>query len=541
MVDTPQHPVAYATAPHPFDLESADMIIRTPDRVDFRVHKAILAITSPVFDTMFQLPQPSHPASASSIPVVDVSEDSKTLDTLLRLCYPVPKNEVANVDAIVPALVAAMKYDMEWAVSTLSEQVEEAAFQEPLRTWAIACRIGSETIALTAASFLLKGKDVSARNLPFIVEMEGATALDGASAGDYFRLDEFLRKKGKVGSDFRMLSTLDPFTGRAAAPPCDDAHVEFSLTIPLPDVICRSSDGVDFKAHRAILSLNSIVFRQTPPVAEHPDLHMLRSPVPVLQFDGDAQTLSAVLRICYGAALSSLPHLARVIAVCGKYNMETLQRITECMWDRQAALNPLDAYFIASQHYLDSHAQAAAKLIFSPLALGPLQWKYTTRMENAPAKVYHRLINYLYSCRRAVGLVLKEAKDNWPISAPRDTLQRNKIDILASVPRTEGSGSGHENAGVAEHMPAQRWFGDYLDLVSFDPGLARHRDGGDWTSFVGPLALFQEASAESARALCGGAAFIIEEILHVGGALPQRLAFAVEEVSYLSMRDQLMY
>ena len=75
--------------PHDFsNSPTADIVLRSggPKAVDFRAHRAILSIASPVFETMFSLPQPG---TEKSLPVCDMSEDAKTLEVLLRLIYPV--------------------------------------------------------------------------------------------------------------------------------------------------------------------------------------------------------------------------------------------------------------------------------------------------------------------------------------------------------------------------------------------------------------------------------------------------------------------
>lgn len=41
----------------PFNAPGADFILRAFDNVDFRVHKAILSVASPVFESMFTFPK----------------------------------------------------------------------------------------------------------------------------------------------------------------------------------------------------------------------------------------------------------------------------------------------------------------------------------------------------------------------------------------------------------------------------------------------------------------------------------------------------
>ncbi|KAH9018773.1 hypothetical protein EDB83DRAFT_2232001, partial [Lactarius deliciosus] len=46
----------------------ADVIVRSSDHVDFCVHKAILATSSPVFNDMFSLAQPSNHEAVDGSP-----------------------------------------------------------------------------------------------------------------------------------------------------------------------------------------------------------------------------------------------------------------------------------------------------------------------------------------------------------------------------------------------------------------------------------------------------------------------------------------
>ena len=62
------------TLEHPFNKPTADVILRSSDDVDFRVHKVILAEASPVFEGMFSIPQPpaeTPPMAPSDTPPVN--------------------------------------------------------------------------------------------------------------------------------------------------------------------------------------------------------------------------------------------------------------------------------------------------------------------------------------------------------------------------------------------------------------------------------------------------------------------------------------
>ncbi len=75
--------------PERFDLPDANIIIRSSDLIDFRVHKSILALVSPFFSDLLSLPQPSDSEFVDELPVVQLSEDSELLNSLISILYPV--------------------------------------------------------------------------------------------------------------------------------------------------------------------------------------------------------------------------------------------------------------------------------------------------------------------------------------------------------------------------------------------------------------------------------------------------------------------
>ena len=92
----------YAAAP--FDHAKADIILRSSDNIDFRVFKLFLSLASPFFETLFDIPQPDEENGDQEIKdglvVVPVTEDSKTLDALLRFCYPCTLADVLNLEVL---------------------------------------------------------------------------------------------------------------------------------------------------------------------------------------------------------------------------------------------------------------------------------------------------------------------------------------------------------------------------------------------------------------------------------------------------------
>ena len=76
--------------PKAFNVSDANLIIRSSDFVDFRVHKSVLAMVSSHFQHLLSLPQPSDSESADGLPVVQLPQSSELLNSLFSLLYPVP-------------------------------------------------------------------------------------------------------------------------------------------------------------------------------------------------------------------------------------------------------------------------------------------------------------------------------------------------------------------------------------------------------------------------------------------------------------------
>ena len=151
-------------ANHGFDSPTADVILRSSDDLDFRVHKLILSENSPIFEGMFALPPPSSfsPSSADAklddLPIVPVPEDSQTLSHLLRACYPSKGVWFPDLTVLGKVLLTAEKYSMIGIMSLLAPLLAEhgLADREPMRVYALACRFGLTNVAAVAAKASLK-------------------------------------------------------------------------------------------------------------------------------------------------------------------------------------------------------------------------------------------------------------------------------------------------------------------------------------------------------------------------------------------------
>ena len=124
-----------------FTAEDADLVLRSADSKEFRVHKCILSIASPIFRDMFSLPQP-HESTQHNLPHVDLPETAETLDILLRYIYPIPSPKIEDFNALTSVLTSAEKYAAEGVTSRLRTILVSPLFLDlnPLRVYAMACR-----------------------------------------------------------------------------------------------------------------------------------------------------------------------------------------------------------------------------------------------------------------------------------------------------------------------------------------------------------------------------------------------------------------
>ncbi|KAI6149634.1 hypothetical protein BKA82DRAFT_920659 [Pisolithus tinctorius] len=154
----------------PFDHVKADVILRSSDDVDFRVFKLFLSLASPFFETLFDFPQPSEEMSTDvefkdGLPIVPVSEDSKTLDPLLRFCYPCTLSEdpvLEDFRDVVNVLEAAKKYSLNGIERTVCKSLFNPKILEvnSLRCFAIACRARMQNECILAAKHALREPSV---------------------------------------------------------------------------------------------------------------------------------------------------------------------------------------------------------------------------------------------------------------------------------------------------------------------------------------------------------------------------------------------
>ncbi|KAL1944902.1 hypothetical protein VTO73DRAFT_2522 [Trametes versicolor] len=390
-----------------------------------------------VFDSMFLLPQPQADAESLHAPIVDLAEDSGTIETLLRICYPIKNPPLDQpLDAIETMLRAAMKYEMELPVAVLTDHLLSLAERTPLPVWAVACRLHLEDVAKHVAQQL--------RNVPSL-DLNSLGGMDSICAGDYFRLREFHRTARSSGDT--QLPFLSPPEGSRNTETDDSLRVWPPVPFPddqLPSIICLSSDGVGFGVHKDVLCATSSRFLDdigaaefARDVADAIDGHdapanTQEMKLPTVHVNARAAVLAPFLRLCYPRmetpSLYDLHIVADLLCLAEKYHTDAVTREVERLWEVEAKMDPFCAYCVAVTRGLRERAQDAAKdsLDKSPDGV------YIPELEDTPALAYHRLLTYHASCRAAATGLLERR-------FPRDP---------------ERPASGTLTAGSAVHTPA---------------------------------------------------------------------------------------
>jgi hypothetical protein len=135
------------------------VVLRSSDDVDFFVFKSILAKVSVVFRDMFDLPNAAPEVSSPlvsdnqrhGLPVIQVTETSRTLNIILRLCYPVENPDLYNLEDIRLFLEARRKYMIEAFDQTIKDALAQIAESQPFAVYALASRYALEDVANDAA------------------------------------------------------------------------------------------------------------------------------------------------------------------------------------------------------------------------------------------------------------------------------------------------------------------------------------------------------------------------------------------------------
>jgi hypothetical protein len=154
---------------------------------------------------MFSLPQPPNDTAPGALPVVDLSEDAETLNSLVSMLYPVAPEIPHYSNGILTLLAAVTKYDMDAIQSFIRTEVSRrgllsSSCPEAFRVYAVAYSKGLVKEMATAACHTL-GHPLTFESLSYALRLfEGGALRDLAD----FRL----RSIGKFSLNLRSFSSI---------------------------------------------------------------------------------------------------------------------------------------------------------------------------------------------------------------------------------------------------------------------------------------------------------------------------------------------
>lgn len=407
-----------ASAPFDSDTGFADIILRTSDKFDFFVHVPILRLASTVFDAMLSIPQPpsatNDTQTSPTRPIIDLTEDSATMDHLLRYCYPVTDPIITDLDILDRILTAADKYDIKFVTTLATQVLHKFVDTKPLEVYTIACLHGSEDIAKKAAEMWKRTKNSWSEEITdFDSTPAGASYIPlmakRLTTGPYYRLLQYLR-----GHQVTMFSSCDTlFDVRMQEGfwfQYPDVTSQYPFNCPNADIIFRSTEGYDLCVHKLVIDLQ---FKSSPPTASHGIWSgFTHSPqksangLPVVKTDLPRDVLVSLLEHCYPMQgdknlinwsikkLTSPPSLS-VARAAARYGFHSVSQNFIARLRQLIPQDPLAVYCAA----IDLERLADAREAAQELALVSPKSLYSADLESLPARSYYALLKYYHQCQ----------------------------------------------------------------------------------------------------------------------------------------------
>ncbi|KAI0782895.1 hypothetical protein C8Q75DRAFT_785802, partial [Abortiporus biennis] len=427
----------------PFDRSDADLILRTSDGVYFRVDTHLLKLASSVFEDMFMIS--THPpltssaesvSSESSLPIVQVTENSTIFDIVLRIIYPVSTPKITDWGTICDVLEVGSKYQMEAVATQMGSELSMHLLTKSpkLKVYAIACQFQLENVAREAAT--TGTPRTHAQILKDLEEKVISGDVSRMTAGQLFRFIWYHEHSSqpdmiKEGSDYTF-TYKGEYNGIKPINSLPDRDHVVSLDIDSDifssnkaEIILRTCDQQDFPSHCLILTIHSPVL-----------LEMLSSTSPdsftndlagpgVLEVPEDSSTISLILKIIYciplpAALLCRIDTLSRTVQALKKYKMDRMVERAKMLFLDESKVHPLEAYFVSIACGWEEEAVKNARYL---LFHNSINGFYVTQMEKSSAMAYQRLLAYH-------SYFLEQVQSNIPNSVQANG---SELDVVSAV------------------------------------------------------------------------------------------------------------
>ena len=215
-----------------FDTDDADLILKSIDDVEFRVHKVIIFLAS----ANHLCNAPIEP-DADKLPVIRLSENSVALGTLVSVCYPVVEVDFEDLSVLYEVLKAAMKYEMKKIVKNLQVKLAHYIERDPLRIYFTSIALGLKEEAMKASKVFALSTGDSEFADAYVLEMEVVPAIA------YHRLLKYRYQcraaAAKTWEDYMYNNQGDTSTGG-----CDCFPSHPSLLLKMPSKLMEESKRI---------------------------------------------------------------------------------------------------------------------------------------------------------------------------------------------------------------------------------------------------------------------------------------------------------
>ena len=406
----------------PFD-QGGDVILRSSDKVDFRVYKVILSFASPFFKDMFSLEQPvgsgaDVPASDADMHVVEMTEDKGIIDCLLRYIYPIPDSYIGSLGVLERVLEAALKYDLTQPIHLSKQRLHNFIRPQPLHAYAVCCRLECETEARMAAQFWKMDlgtlrNDIDMTNWSSTLPARSfVPRMENISAGAFARLLRYARGED-VFTFCRNLPVRLVLSQVDSSVHWDATRVSQTPPFNRPDadLAIQSVDGIVFPVHRLLLELhtsptaNSLLQRPVVPPMQPAEL-------PLIQFEERSDVLEKLLQLCYPPFASKSAHWSldelsdpltmRVMHAAVRYGLSSVVERYKEHWRHYATDHPARLYRTAYELGWPEEARVAAE----NLATRRREALEALETDDFPAGQYICLLKFIHQCQQVIFSVI---------------------------------------------------------------------------------------------------------------------------------------
>lgn len=269
------------------------------------------------------------------------------------------------------------------------------------------------------------------------------------------------------------------------ASPTSDAGAPFNSWTA--DCILRSSDNVEYRVHKGILSVASAVFDSMfslPTSQIEPSGQKLKDGLPVITLVEPSSILSPLLRLIYPTrmpALTTMPLLTvmSIYDAMDKYAMEDIaQPVLDALF--QAAQFPNTAmtmFAFGCRHSLSQLITLSSKetLSFASDAL-----PYTPELNRITGSQMHRLLGFHRRCRSAASKLATKSNWKWipslsSIPLGSTTMECGACRMQITMSSEIFPGMGRTSDGKKWVFYCPKWWWDYM--VKAEEALKRHPRG----------------------------------------------------------------